>query len=161
MITTSMDRWHFTAVLTGGSSARKKSHLAEIESKLPRPSGDSGPRVVDLSGKIDLLTLAALIAQARSIGDSRFRTDASGRRIGTPQVVLFGPTNPFHWRPRQPSALDITGRIASSGSRFRPRQERFPMKLISTQAVINAMDSLLSTPSAIARYERARRPKAA
>jgi ADP-heptose:LPS heptosyltransferase len=150
VIANSMERWHFTAVLTGGNSALEKAHLAEIESKLPRPSSDSGPRIVDLSGKIDLLTLAALIAQARLLVTVDSAPMHLAAALRTPQVALFGPTNPFHWRPRLPSALILQGESPTPVQEFAPRQERFPMKLISTQTVINAMDSLLSTPSAIA-----------
>jgi ADP-heptose:LPS heptosyltransferase len=101
------DRWaddisHATAhkevntVITRGTTALEKAHLAEIESKLPPPQNFSRS-IVDLSGKMDLLTLAALIAQARLVVtiDTASMHHAAATR--TPQVVLFGPTNPFHW----------------------------------------------------------------
>src|SRR5207247_7897199 len=44
-------------VLTSGTSRLEQTHIAEIQSKMREP-------VVDLSGKTDLLTLAALIGQA-------------------------------------------------------------------------------------------------
>src|SRR5262249_26092428 len=62
----------------------------------------------------------------------------------TPQVILFGPTNPFHWRPRQSPALILQGRLDTPVTEFVPVRPRFPMSEISTEAVINAMDSLLS-----------------
>ena len=58
-----------------------------------------GSPIIDLSGQLDLLTLAALIKRARLV-DGRFRADASGRGPPDPAGGLFGPTNPFHWRPR-------------------------------------------------------------
>jgi predicted lipopolysaccharide heptosyltransferase III len=145
---TAMDRWHFTPVLTGATSPQEKSHLADIESRLPRPTGGSGPAVVDLSGKIDLLTLAALIAQARLLVTVDSAPMHIAAATGTPQIVLFGPTNPFHWRPRQQSALILQGASPTPVVDFAPRQERLPMKLISTQSVIDAMNSLLSMPTA-------------
>jgi predicted lipopolysaccharide heptosyltransferase III len=148
VITTAMDRWHFTPVLTGGVSPLEKSHLADIESRLPRPTGASGPAVVDLSGKLKLLTLAALIAQARLLVTVDSAPMHIATATGTPQVVLFGPTNPFHWQPRQPTALILQGDSPVPVRQFAPRQERLPMKLISTQTVIDAMDSLLSMPTA-------------
>src|SRR5882724_13665050 len=45
-------------VLTSGASRLEQAHVTEIKAK-------TGPRIVDLSGRTDLLTLAALIAQAR------------------------------------------------------------------------------------------------
>ena len=40
--------------------------------------------------------------------------------FGTPQVALFGPTNPFHWRPRATPAIDFAGGKSRSSDRFRP-----------------------------------------
>jgi len=66
----------------------------------------------------------------------------------TPQVILFGPTNPFHWQPRKSNALILQGDSGKPRTEFAPRQDRLPMKLISTKAVIDAMSSLLSIPTA-------------
>lgn len=148
VITRAMARWHVTAVLSGGSSAQEKAHLAEIEARLPRPTTDSGPGIVDLSGKIDLLTLAAVIAQARLLVTVDSAPMHLAAATGTPQVILFGPTNPFHWHPRQPNALILQGDSGKPVHAFAPRQDRLPMKLISTEAVIDAMDWLLSMPTA-------------
>jgi predicted lipopolysaccharide heptosyltransferase III len=148
LINTMRERWHLTAVLTGGTSAEEKSHLARIESYLPRPKPGAGPGIVDLSGKIDLLTLAALIAQARLLVTVDSAPMHLAAATNTPQVVLFGPTNPFHWRPRQQNALLLQGKSPEPLRDFVARQDRIPMNLISTQGVIDAMDSLLSMPTA-------------
>ena len=63
----------------------------------------------------------------------------------TPQVILFGPTNPFHWRPRESPALILQGTSASPVTEFVPKQPRIPMNQISTEAVIDAMETLLSS----------------
>jgi ADP-heptose:LPS heptosyltransferase len=146
VIINAMDRWHFTPVLTGATSPQEKAHLADIEARLPRPTGRSGPAVVDLSGKINLLTLGALIAQARLLVTVDSAPMHIAAAMGTPQIILFGPTNPFHWRPRQESSLILQGSTGGPVTEFQPRQDRLPMKLISTKAVIDAMDSVLSMP---------------
>ena len=130
----------FCPVLTSGSSALEWQHLAEIKGKLAQP-------VVDLSGKIDLLTLTALIEQARLIVTVDTAPIHLAAAMETPQVILFGPTNPFHWRPRQSSALILQGKSTSPVATFTPEQPRFSMNDISTEAVINAMNSLLSAPA--------------
>jgi ADP-heptose:LPS heptosyltransferase len=89
VIMSAMARWHVTAVLTGGGSAQEKAHLAEIEALLPRPTSDSGPGIVDLSGKIDLLTLAALIAQTRLLVTVDSAPVHLAAAVGTPQVILL------------------------------------------------------------------------
>ena len=124
-------------VLTGGASKLEQQHLREIESKLRQPA-------VDLSGKTDLLILAALIAQARLVVTVDSAPMHLAAALQIPQVVLFGPTNPFHWRPRGSPTLILQGESAAPLTKFSPVQPRFPMSQISTRAVINAMDSLLS-----------------
>jgi predicted lipopolysaccharide heptosyltransferase III len=141
-------RKRFSVVLTGGSSNLEQAHLARIKSKLSWAEGNPGGAVVDLSGKTDLLTLGALIAQAQLVVtvDSAPMHLAAATR--TPQVILFGPTNPFHWRPRQSPAMILQGESTAPVTEFVSRQNRLPMKLISTKTVIDAMDALLPIPAA-------------
>jgi heptosyltransferase III len=130
----------FTPVLTSGNSALEQRHIAEIKSKLAQP-------VIDLSGKIDLLTLTALVEQARMIVTVDTAPMHLAAAMETPQVVLFGPTNPFHWRPRGSTALILQGRSMAPAVEFTPEHPRHAMNDISTEAVINAMNSLLSAPA--------------
>ncbi len=128
-------------VLTGGTSRMEKDHLARIKSLVTNP-------MIDLSGKLNLLAVAALIQRARLLATVDSAPMHLAGALGTPQVVLFGPTNPFHWHPRgSPSVILQAGQTHPS-SDFLPRQPRHPMKEISTKEVIDAMQSLLSTPAA-------------
>jgi predicted lipopolysaccharide heptosyltransferase III len=148
VITYATTQWKVHAVLTGGSSILEKAHLAQIQAKLPRPVENSpAGSVIDLSGKLDLLTLAAMIAQARLVVTVDSAPMHLAAAAGTPQVVLFGPTNPLHWRPRESPALILQGESPLPLREFAAKQTRLPMKLISTPAVIDAMNSLLSTPT--------------
>src|SRR5207249_12309574 len=101
-------------------------------------------RIVDLSGRTDLLSLAALIAQARLLVTVDSAPMHLAAATQTPQVVLFGPTNPFHWRPRESPALILQGESRIPLTEFSAIRPRLPMCQISTKAVIGAMDSLLS-----------------
>ena len=128
-------------VLTSGASRREQTHIAAIKDYIQQ-------QVIDLSGKTDLLTLAALIGEARllvTVDSAPMHLAAATR---TPQVILFGPTNPFHWRPRESPALILQGKSAAPLTEFSPVRPRFPMSQISTEAVIGAMDSLLSLHAA-------------
>jgi predicted lipopolysaccharide heptosyltransferase III len=123
-------------VLTSGSSRAEQAHVAAIKSKMQH-------QIIDLSGKTDLLTLAALISQARllvTVDSAPVHLAAATR---TPQVILFGPTNPFHWRPRESPAVVLHGESAAPVAEFSPVRPRLAMSQISTEAVIGAMDSLL------------------
>jgi predicted lipopolysaccharide heptosyltransferase III len=126
-----------SVVLTGGASKAEQTHLREVKGRLRRP-------VVDLSGKTDLLTLAALIERARLLVTVDSAPMHLAAATQTPQVILFGPTNPFHWRPREGPALILQGESATPLTEFSPEQPCLPMCQISTAAVIGAMDLLLS-----------------
>jgi ADP-heptose:LPS heptosyltransferase len=126
-----------SAVLTGGASKVERKHLRQIKGRLRKP-------IVDLSGKTDLLTLAALIERARLVVTVDSAPMHLAAATQTPQVILFGPTNPFHWRPLESPALILQGESATPLSEFSPEQPALPMRQISTAAVIGAMDLLLS-----------------
>jgi predicted lipopolysaccharide heptosyltransferase III len=128
-------------VLTGGPSAHERAHIEAIKSRLRR-------EIVDLSGRTDLLTLAALVAQAQLLVTVDSAPVHLAAATHTPQVILFGPTNPFHWRPRESPALILQGRSGVPITDFVPVQPRFAMSEISTEAVISAMGSLLPSPAA-------------
>src|SRR5438067_13030515 len=126
-------------ILTSGPSKYEQAHIASIKNET---------KIIDLSGKTDLLTLAALIGEARllvTVDSAPMHLAASTH---TPQVLLFGPTNPFHWHPRESAALVLQGKSAAPVTEFVPAQPRFAMSQISTEAVISAMDSLLSLRAA-------------
>ncbi len=124
-------------VLTSGGSRTERDHVEAIKKQ-------TGQRVTDLSGKTDLLTLGALIAKAQLLVTVDSAPMHLAAAAGTPQVILFGPTNPFHWRPRESPAVILQGKSGAPVTRFVPVQPRCAMSEISTEAVINAMDWLLS-----------------
>ena len=128
-------------VLTGGSSGMERMHIGQIKAQVSQP-------LVDLSGEIDLLTLAALIQRARLLVTIDSAPMHLAAALGTPQVVLFGPTNPFHWRPRGTPAVILQGGSPEPLRDFTPSQVPSATNEISTAQVINAMQSLLSAPAA-------------
>ena len=128
-------------VLTGSTSRMEQEHIAQIKAHLQHP-------VIDLSGALDLLSLAALLDRARLLVTIDSAPMHLAAALGTPQVALFGPTNPFHWRPRTTQATIIRAGYPAPMSEFMPKQRPHPMKQISTEEVINAMQTLLSSPAA-------------
>lgn len=128
-------------VLTGISSAMEQNHLAAIRSHLHTPA-------LDLSGRIDLLVLSAFIERARLLVTLDTGPMHLATALRTPQVDLFGPGNPLHWRPRGSPAAVLFGDDPKPLETFQPRARRLPMNLISTQPVIDAMKALLSAPAA-------------
>jgi predicted lipopolysaccharide heptosyltransferase III len=134
-------RQNFRVVLTGGKSQMEQEHLGRIKRHLKH-------EVVDLSGQLDLLTLSALIQRARLLATIDSAPMHLAGALSTAQVVLFGPTNPFHWRPRSSMALILQAGQHEPLRSFVPKQIQRQVKEISTQQVIDAMQSLLSKPAA-------------
>jgi predicted lipopolysaccharide heptosyltransferase III len=128
-------------VLTSGASKHEQAHIAAIKNQTRQ-------RIIDLSAKTDLLGLAALIGGARCLATVDSAPMHLAAATLTPQVILFGPTNPFHWRPRESPALILHGKSSAPVTEFSPVQPRLPMSHISTEAVISAMDFLLSQHAA-------------
>jgi predicted lipopolysaccharide heptosyltransferase III len=135
-------------VLTSGDSKLEQTHIGEIKKRLREP-------ILDLSGKIDLLTLTALMAKASLLVSVDSAPTHLATAMGTPQIVLYGPTNPFHWRPRATPALILHGKMDGPMRDFSPQLSRASMNEISTRAVIDAMESLLSAPAAAPFHEAA------
>jgi ADP-heptose:LPS heptosyltransferase len=123
-------------VLAGSADGHEQSHLAAI--KRGRPSLARR----DLSGRLDLLTLAALTRMAALVLTVDSAPMHLAAAFGVPQVALFGPTNPFHWRPRHDRAIVLQSRGPSAPPEFRPQHPGGPMTEISTQVVIDAIVAL-------------------
>jgi predicted lipopolysaccharide heptosyltransferase III len=134
-------RLQMPVAITGGTWRFEQEHISQIKQL-------AGTAVIDLSGKTDLLTLAAVIGRARllvTVDSAAVHLAATQR---TPQVILFGPTNPFHWRPRESAAVILQGDSGVPVTNFVPKQPRASMSQISTEAVISGMDALLSPAAA-------------
>ena len=131
----------FDLILTSGPSVDEQAHITAITNRMRH-------KITDLTGKTDLLTLAALIRQAHLLVAVDSAPVHFAAATNTPQVILFGPTNPFHWRPKDSPALILQGKSGAPVTEFAPVRPRFPMSEISTDAVISAMDSLLSCRAA-------------
>ena len=133
-------------------AAIEQEHIAEIRRQTRTP-------FLDLSRKMDLLTLAAVIKRARLVVTVDSAPVHLAAATQTPQVALFGPTNPLHWHPRFAPAIILQAGEAKPLTQFSPNQKPTPMNLISTQAVIDAMDALLATPAVAIRMSADKAPK--
>ncbi|MCB1226265.1 MAG: glycosyltransferase family 9 protein [Verrucomicrobiales bacterium] len=122
-------------VLTGTGSGLEEEDVRQLRQQTEVP-------VVDLTSRLTLPELAALIRQA----DLALGVDSMAMHLAAlwrrPQVVLFGPTNPFHWRPRHESARVVTAVQSGGQQTFHARDKGADMNLISTDAVLSAIQSL-------------------
>ncbi|MDD5199770.1 MAG: glycosyltransferase family 9 protein [Terrimicrobiaceae bacterium] len=117
-------------VLTGARDSAERAHLDAIQRALEC----SGCDCLDLAGKLSLLGTAAVLARARLLCAVDSAPAHFADALGTPLVVLFGPTDPFHWRPR------------GTNSRVVSAPQRSSMAEISTESVRSAIDDLAGPP---------------
>lgn len=123
-------------VLTGTNAGLERPHLDQLRALLKVP-------FTDLTGRLTLVELAALIEHS----DLALGVDSMAMHLaatfGRPQVVLFGPTNAYHWRPRHPKAVVLTAGAGGVTQAFEPKAKGAEMELISTQAVVSAIGQAL------------------
>ena len=118
-------------IVTSGPDAFERAHAAQIQSAIVAPT--------------DLLTLAALIERASLVLSCDTAAVHFAAAFQRPQIALFGPTNPFHWRPRHEHALVLSASKPDAPlHEFTPRMKGAPMECISTAAVIRATKAILA-----------------
>lgn len=128
----------FECVLTGGADPFEAAHLSQIQAALREP-------VPSLAGKLDLFGFAAVLAEARAVVSCDTGAVHLAAAFQRPQVALYGPINPFHWRPRHAEAVVISAANPDAPlTEFAPRMKGAPMERISTELVIRATDALLN-----------------
>jgi len=117
------------SVVTGSLAAEEQAHIAAIKDMVRFP-------FADLSGATNLVRLAAVIRGAKLFCgvDTAAMHLADAMKI--PTVALFGPTNPFHWRPRRTQAIVLR---ADTKEPFSPSQKGGPMMDISVESVLAAL----------------------
>ena len=126
-------------IFIGGCSEMERQAIAEIRVK-------TQPSFIDLSGKLDLMESAALIAGAKLFIGIDSGPSHLAAAMQTPQITLFGPTNPFHWRARHGSSIVLQGGKQNPLSRFASHSAPGDLNALSTEEVIHAINLLLPTP---------------
>ncbi|MGK0186931.1 MAG: putative lipopolysaccharide heptosyltransferase III [Verrucomicrobiales bacterium] len=126
-------------VITGSpDDTEEAAHLQEIEVR-------ATAKPHNVAGELSLLDVAAVIGGATlALG-----VDSAAMHLAAmlerPQIVLFGPTNPFHWRPRHENAsLLLAGDESLNVNTFQPKHKSSPMTDLSTNQVCRAIDARLA-----------------
>ena len=127
------EEFGFTSVLTGSSDPVERQHISNVRSKLRC-------QCIDLSGRTGLPALAALIKGARLLCGVDTAAVHLADAVQTPSLALFGPTNPYHWRPRHSRSTILRARTEPP---FAPQQKGGPMDEIPVAAVLAALRELL------------------
>ncbi len=147
-------------VVTGSAGERS---LAE---QVARPTGrPGGPRAESTAGLLDLRELADLVASADLVVSGDTGVAHLATALGTPSVVLFGPTPPRLWGPSIDPELHTVlwhgAEPGHAGRRGDPHGTVLDAALaaISVDEVLAAVENLLDArPSAPRRPTAPRRP---
>jgi len=126
-------------VVTCGPDSFEQNHVELIVASL-RKNGLQSPEVVYPAS---LLELAARIEGAGLVISCDTAVVHIAAVSERPQIVLFGPTNPFHWRPRHAKGVVISA--AQPGEPltvFDPKMKGAAMDAIPIQTVLAAVDGL-------------------
>jgi lipopolysaccharide heptosyltransferase III len=130
-------RLRLPCLFTGGREPAELRHIGEIVTGLQDPSG-----IFNLAGKVDFLLSAALIREGALFAGVDSAAAHVASAFGRPELVLFGPTNPFHWHPMHASAVVVRAGFGDPLKQFEPRQKGFPMSELSTETVIRGIETL-------------------
>jgi ADP-heptose:LPS heptosyltransferase len=123
-------------VLTGTGQGLEKPHLEALRGHLRTP-------VVDLTGHCSLVEMAALIEKSRLIIGVDSMAMHLAALLGHPQIALFGPTNPFHWRARHDASRVITPGADDAAKAFSSRDKGGEMGGVPTTRVLRVVDELI------------------
>ncbi len=134
---------NLSVVITGGRDAEEFAHIESIKAHL---STKALPQVLDLSGKISLPITASIIAQSQVV----LGVDTAAMHLAAafkkPQLVLYGPTNPYHWRPLHDQAYVLLAghdKPLLSGE-YETKIPETSMSLISEEQVIKVLNNEFS-----------------
>jgi ADP-heptose:LPS heptosyltransferase len=129
-------RHHLKIVLTGSGDGLEAPHLDHLRSLLHVP-------FADLTGKLPLTELAAVIRDCRVIAGVDSMAMHLASLFMKPQVALFGPTNPYQWRARHPQARVLTPFSENPVQTFVPKMKKGSMADIPTARVTASLDALI------------------
>lgn len=132
-------------ILTGGSDPEEQNHLRAIQTALAMLGTGPLPHpLVVLAGNLDLTMLTAIAACCRvavSCDSALMHIVSAFER---PQISLFGPTNPFHWRPRHRFSKVLRAADPShTAESFSPDAPTAPMSEIPSAALCKEIDALI------------------
>jgi ADP-heptose:LPS heptosyltransferase len=130
-------------LVTCGPDAYEQQHARELMLCGERLcSSDSAPMAL-LSPR-SLAEFAAVIAGADLVLSCDTSTVHFAAAFRRPQVSLFGPTNPFHWRPRHDRAVVVSAANPPGElTDFQPKMKGAPMENLPVRTVWAAAERLL------------------
>jgi ADP-heptose:LPS heptosyltransferase len=137
--------------ITSGPDAFEQHHVREVMLGV-ETSGRTMTGAMALLAPADLLELGAVVARARLVLSCDTSVVHFAAAFQRPQVALFGPTNPYHWRPRHEGVAVLSAACPEGPlSEFQPKMKGAPMQALPVLPVWTAAERLwLHSPLASA-----------
>lgn len=129
-------RHGLAVVLTGTGEGLERPHLERLREVLTVP-------FADLTGRLSLPELAAVIESSRVIAGVDSMAMHVASLFETPQVALFGPTNPFHWRARHEASRVVMPFSEEPVGEFIPKMKKGAMADIPASRMATVLDALI------------------
>ncbi len=135
-------------LVTCGPDPYEQQHARELMLHAEKLcSSDVSPMA--LLSPPSLLEFAAVVKAADLVMSCDTSTVHLAAAFQRPQISLFGPTNPFHWRPRHPKAVVLSAAQPNAPlTEFRPKMKGSATELLPASTVWAAAERLLSSASA-------------
>ncbi len=135
-------------LLTGGADPYEQEHLRAIQTALAMlGDGPLALPLVTLAGQLDLTLLTALVARCQLAVCCDTAVMHMASAFQRPQISLFGPTNPFEWRPRHSLARVVSAsKPFELQTEFSPEDPGGPMSDIPSATVCKEIDALIAAP---------------
>ncbi len=136
-------------ILTGGADPEELQHLRTIQTAVAMlGDGPLALPLVVLAGQLDLTLLTALVARCSLAICCDTAVMHMASAFLRPQISLFGPTNPFEWRPRHKLSRVVSAAFPTGPTTvFSPDFQPAPMSDIPTATVCQEIDAIFQTPS--------------
>lgn len=150
-VAVNLRRLGHAVLVTSGPDAFEQQHAREIMLAAERGSS-TDIKPMALLNPPDLLALAALVREADLVLSCDTSVVHLAAAFQRPQVSIFGPTNPFHWRPRHSQAAVLSAASPDRElSEFQPKMRGAPTANLPPATVLAASMRLLqASPSSSA-----------
>ena len=136
-----LQRLGAAVIITTGPDPFERAHVRRILEALGLP--------VPVLGPPSLEVLSSLVAHAAVVASCDTSVVHLAAAFARPQVALFGPTNPFHWRPRHEQAVIFSAANPLAPlTDFLAKMKGAPMEQLQPEPVIAALERLWSSASA-------------
>lgn len=133
----------YAVAVTSGPDAFEQHHARELLVTAEQQSPTDAPPMAMVNPP-SLLSFAAVIEHAQLVLSCDTSAVHLAAAFSKPQISIFGPTNPYHWRPRHPGAVvHSAGFPGGELTSFQPKMKGAETALVRPEQVLSSAERLL------------------